>query len=270
MSFEIVDFELRPVVEDVLEMLAEKAEESRTELAAFVAGDLPEVVRSDPGRLRQVLTNLVGNAVKFTQDGEVVVEVSAAAGGGALDPEIRFEVRDTGIGIPEETLSSVFEQFYQADSSTTRRYGGTGLGLTISSRIVEAMGGRIGVESGVGVGSTFWFTVPLRAAPHGAPSRIPSPVLAGVRALIVDDNRTNRLVLERHLAAWKMTHDSVADGAQALELLRGAGGRRYDLALLDMQMPDLDGMGLARAIRECSRRRARRDRLDAFMRGRLE
>jgi two-component system, sensor histidine kinase and response regulator len=251
LDFEDTDFELRVTVEDVLELLAERAYGKGLELAYLPSASLPAWVGGDPGRLRQVLTNLVGNAVKFTESGEVVVhaalveEMSDAA-------VIRFAVTDTGIGIAPEARARLFQSFSQADSSTTRRYGGTGLGLAISKRLVEMMGGRIGVESSSGPGSTFWFTVRLakRPAPPAA-ARADAAQLRRLHVLGVDDNATNRALLTAQLTALGMRVDCVANASQALEHLRAAQreGRRYDVAILDHQMPDIDGMTLARAIK---------------------
>jgi CheY-like chemotaxis protein len=230
--------------------------------------DVPEIVRGDPGRLRQVLTNLVGNAAKFTEQGEIVVHASidtdwpgaagrpsnrhAEAPDGPPRIAVRFEVRDTGIGISDEARSRLFQAFAQADGSTTRRYGGTGLGLAISRQLVGLMGGEIGVDSEPGRGSTFWFVVPLERS-EAVPLPMPAAraALTGTRALIVDDNQTNRLILERQLAGWGMHASSAADGPSALAMLRAAhvAGRPFDLALLDLQMPGMDGLELANQIR---------------------
>ncbi len=250
-DFEEIDFELRVEVENVLELLAERAYGKGLELAYLPSANLPAWTAGDPGRLRQVLTNLVGNGVKFTESGEVVVlaDLVEQTAGDAL---VRFSITDTGIGIAPEARERLFQSFSQADDSTTRRYGGTGLGLVISRRLVEMMGGTIGVESVPGKGSTFWFTVRLPKRPAPPTAR---PVnLAGLRRLRVlgvDDNATNRSLLIGQLSAWGMRVDCVADAALALERLRTAHreGQPYDLAILDHQMPDMDGMELARAIK---------------------
>ncbi len=249
LEIETIPFDLRQVTEEVVELLAEAAHGKGLELSYLIQHDVPAAVLGDPGRIRQILTNLVGNAVKFTVEGEVAVRVGAVA----ATPEattVRFEVTDTGIGISDEDQPRLFQAFSQVDGSTTRRYGGTGLGLAISRQLVELMGGEIGVTSRLGQGSTFWFTVPLeldvaRAAP------IPLPTsLAGVRVLIVDDNATNRSVLEHQLGGWKMVSETVADGPTALARLRQAAeAEPFALAIIDMQMPDMDGLMLARAIR---------------------
>ena len=251
LDFEQTDFELRVTVEDVLELLAERAYGKGLELAYLPNANLPAWVGGDPGRLRQVLTNLVGNAVKFTERGEVVVH-------GTLveetdhDALIRFAITDTGIGIAPEDREWLFQSFSQADSSTTRRYGGTGLGLAISKRLVEMMGGAIGVESVPGTGSTFWFTARLAKRPASpTATRVNLAELRRLRVLGVDDNATNRTLLTAQLTAWGIHVDCVADASHALGRLRAAhrNARPYDLALLDHQMPEIDGMMLARAIK---------------------
>jgi len=249
MDLEEIDFDLRSTVEVATELVAEQAHGKGLELAVLVRPDVPLDVRGDPGRLRQILLNLVGNAVKFTERGEVVVRVG-------LDPDdadlVRFEVRDTGIGVGPEEQARLFRSFSQADASTTRRYGGTGLGLAICKQLVELMGGRIGVESVPGEGSTFWFNA--RLEPARAPLaalRIDPPGLDGLGALVVDDNATNRAILEQSLAAWHMRPAATDAGEDALALLREAAARSdpFELAILDYHMPGMDGLELARAIR---------------------
>ena len=250
-DFEETDFELRVTVEDVLELLAERAYGKGLELAYLPHASLPAWVGGDPGRLRQVLTNLVGNAVKFTEAGEVVVHGSLVEETDH-DALIRFAVADTGIGIPTAARERLFESFSQADSSTTRRYGGTGLGLAISKRLVEIMGGTIGADSTPGAGSTFWFTVRLAKRPV-PPTAVRADLaeLRRLRVLGVDDNATNRALLAAQLGAWGMYVECLASGSRALESLKIAqrDGRPYDLAILDHQMPEIDGITLARAIK---------------------
>jgi signal transduction histidine kinase/DNA-binding response OmpR family regulator len=251
MDLECIDFDLREAIEDVLELLAERAASKGLELACMLQSDVPPWVAGDPGRLRQILTNLVSNAVKFTEQGEVVVRTALveAHAGTAL---LRFAVTDTGIGIPLEVQDRLFQAFSQADGSTTRKYGGTGLGLAISQRLATMMGGTIGVESTPRQGSTFWFTVRLaiRPAPQDAACATP-PELRGVRVLCVDDHATNRTILEAQLNAWGMRAECVADGCTALAQLRSARatGQPYTLAILDYHMPGMDGLELAQAIK---------------------
>jgi signal transduction histidine kinase/DNA-binding response OmpR family regulator len=251
MSLETVDFDVREAVEDVVELLAERAASKQVELACAVDAEVPVWVAGDPGRLRQILTNLVGNAIKFTDRGEVVVGVGVAEAteDAAL---LRFAVRDTGIGIPADVQARLFQPFSQADSSTTRRYGGTGLGLVISQRLATAMGGSIGVDSLPGAGSTFWFTIRARkVAPPAGTVLAGGAGLRGARVLYVDDNETNRRILDRQLVSWGVNADGAPDAATALHLLRTAAeaGRPYAVAILDYLMPGLDGIELARAIR---------------------
>ena len=245
---EHIIFNLRQVVEEVAELFAELAYEKGIELACFIHQDIPTVVAGDPHRLRQILTNLLGNALKFTERGEVVVHVSKIeeSSDAVL---LRFAVKDTGIGIPVEVREQIFESFAQADGSTTRKYGGSGLGLAISKQLAELMGGGIGVESTPGQGSTFWWTMQIEIVPAQS-SFLSNQALQGKRALIVDDNATNREILAHNVSAWGMSSDGVEGGGQALDLLCQMKGRdwTYDVILLDMQMPEMDGLQLARTI----------------------
>jgi signal transduction histidine kinase/DNA-binding response OmpR family regulator len=244
LELESIPFDVSKVVHATASLLAVRAREKHLELLAEVAPEVPRVVRGDPTRLRQVLMNLIGNAIKFTEQGEVVVSVSAAALDGNVD--LHFAVRDTGIGIAPEHVESVFKEFTQADSTMTRRYGGTGLGLAISQRLVRLMGGALAVTSEVGRGSEFAFTLslPVETAP---PTRGTSvAALGGRRMLIVDDNQTNRRILREMLAAEGIKVDEASTAADGLNALRRA---RYDLAILDVQMPDMDGFQLATAVR---------------------
>jgi two-component system, sensor histidine kinase and response regulator len=250
----VIDFDLPTAVEDVLELLSEQAYAKGLELACLMEPGMATWVAGDPGRLRQILINLVSNAVKFTETGEVVVRVNCLEET-ADNAVILFEVTDTGIGIPPEAQARLFEAFSQADSSTTRKYGGTGLGLAISRRLTEMLGGMIGVESTPGRGSTFWFTV--RLAKSLAPRTTQHPTeheLRGLRVLCVDDNATYRTFLEVQLSTWGMQVDSVADGPTALALLQAAhcNGTPYALGILDMQLPDVDGLQLACVIKAVS------------------
>jgi len=249
LTFEQRPFELRQPVEGCLQVMAERAHAKGLELAYLIEDGVPTHVIGDAGRLRQVLLNLVGNALKFTEKGEVVVRVTRE---GEVDDgvRLRFTVTDTGIGISPDAQKRLFQAFSQADGSITRKYGGTGLGLAISRQLVEMMSGTIGVESEPGRGSTFWFTVKLALQP-AALRVIPRRVdLMGQRALIVDDNQTNREVLQRQLTAWRVSTACAADGPSALASLRSAAqsGQPFHFALLDMQMPGMSGFDVARAV----------------------
>jgi signal transduction histidine kinase/DNA-binding response OmpR family regulator len=251
LELECLDFDLREVVEDVLNLMAEQAYAKELELAYVMQPDVPMWVAGDPGRLRQILINLVGNAVKFTHLGEVVVRVGVEHDM-PDETRLRFEVVDTGIGIAPEIQPQLFQAFSQADSSTTRRYGGTGLGLAISKRLAEAMGGAIGVESVLNQGSCFWFTVQFAKRQPPGQIAYPEPSwLRGVHVLCVDDNATNRTILQRQLQIWGMNVHSVADGRTALDELWAAKhkGCPYALALLNYHTPEMNGLTLARAIK---------------------
>jgi len=247
------EFDLRNCLESALRTVAVRADEKGLELLCEVAPEAPEVVRGDAGRLRQVVLNLVGNAIKFTDAGEVAVRVQADAQEGG-DGLLHFTVSDTGIGIPEEKREAVFAPFTQADTSTTRKYGGTGLGLTISNRLVAMMGGTMWVESELGKGSRFHFTARLGATSTreikvGAPA--PPEMLRGVKVLVVDDNRTNRRILQGMLKHWEMKTLAVESGELALGQLSEAreAGEPYRLILTDMHMPKMDGFELVEQIR---------------------
>lgn len=243
-------FSPRLLVEELASLLAEPAQAKGLELIAYCRPEVPALLVGDAGRIRQVLLNLASNAVKFTHSGEVVISVSAVEKA-AASVTLRFEVRDTGIGIEAADHLRLFESFSQADASTTRRYGGTGLGLAISRRLTEVMDGQIGLSSSLGNGSTFWVTLPLlmadpaQAAPMATPDQ-----LTGLRALVVDDNASNRLVLEAQLAGWRMNPEAVEGAQQALARFReeATAGRPFDIAVLDLCMPDMDGLELAREI----------------------
>ncbi len=255
LDFECIEFEVRAVVDGVLDTLAIEANRKQLELVGSVDEALPARLRGDPGRLRQILMNLAGNALKFTDHGEIVIRLELGAEPPSDDPAdervvLRCTVQDTGIGIPADKQATIFESFTQADSSTTRRYGGTGLGLAISQRLVAMMGGAIGVDSEPGYGSTFWFAVPLERG--RAVSDIESRrALADLRVLVVDDNATNRMVLLKLLQTWGCRAALASGGVEACDLLTHAarGGEPFDLVLLDMHMPDLDGTATARRIR---------------------
>jgi two-component system, sensor histidine kinase and response regulator len=256
LELDVHELDLREAVEDVCEMLAPQAHGKGLELTAYIGDDVPAVVHGDRGRLRQVVTNLVSNAVKFTHRGEVSVRVEVAGG-----DKLRLEVADTGIGIEPAKLGTLFESFSQADTSTTRRYGGTGLGLAISRRLVRLMGGDIEVESTPGGGSRFHFTVALPAAPGAAPARRPAVALPkGVKVLVVDDNATNRAIVDAYLVSAGARASGAPGGAEALAVMHDAvrADDPFDVIVLDAQMPEMDGLDLAAAIRQApSLRQAR-------------
>jgi two-component system, sensor histidine kinase len=251
LTFEMLDFDLVETVESTLDMMAERAHGRGIELAGAMQPAMPTRLRGDPGRLRQILFNLIGNAIKFTDSGEVVVTAFLESETERL-VLVRFDVKDTGIGISAGAQVGLFEPFIQGDGSTTRKYGGTGLGLAICKQLVTMMNGQIGVESILEEGSNFWFTVQLEKQAGNAKSpRKYDHSLLDVRVLVVDDNATSRRILRHQILAWKMTPGTAASGSEALEFLRTAAdtGKAYDLALLDVQMPDMDGFALARAIK---------------------
>ena len=245
-------FDLRTCVESVVELMASRAHEKGLDIACILEAHTPSAIVGDSTRLRQILLNFVGNAVKFTEKGEVVVSISAglAEAGTEAVHELRFAVRDTGIGIPAERMDRLFQSFSQVDASTARKYGGTGLGLSISKRLIELMGGRVWVESQPGAGSTFYFTIRAAATASAPPVYLagPIPELAGKRVLVVDDNRTNRQILELQTRSWGMEPVLAASGAEALELIRN--GEEFAVGILDMHMPEMDGLDLAVAIRK--------------------
>lgn len=240
-------FALRQCIGQVLDILAPKALDNGLELAYFVEENVPDYLIGDETRLRQILINLVGNALKFTSQGEVIVSVRKLRSQQSKT-ELEFAVKDTGIGIPAQRVGALFQPFTQVDASTTRRFGGTGLGLTISKRLAEMMGGTMWVDSTVNVGSTFHFTIQANAtsAPSIRHTATDFGKLAGKRMLVVDDNATNRTILCKYAAAWHMAVGSVASAADALRLLDA--DQRFDVAVIDMQMPEMDGMQLAAAI----------------------
>ncbi|MDB5357822.1 MAG: integral rane sensor hybrid histidine kinase [Phycisphaerales bacterium] len=256
MELSCVDFDPRIVIEDVVEMLAPKAAAKKLEFACDVHPDVPLRVHGDPDRLRQVLINLTNNAIKFTDKGEVVVRVGPA---GAGEPGgtglLKFSVRDTGTGIPADRMGRLFKSFSQVDASTTRKFGGTGLGLAIARQLAELMGGRIGVESTVGRGSTFWFTArllpPEMARDEQRPPAATAATLRGMRVLAVDDHAAFRDILHDNLAGWGFDVDVAAGGEEAMGRLTAAAaeGRPYRVAVVDLVMPGMGGDAVARTVR---------------------
>lgn len=249
-ELEILDFDLRDCIEGAMELLAARAHSKGLEMLSFIASDVPTSLRGDPGRLRQVLLNFLSNAVKFTERGEIVVRVSC---GRKMDSDVvvRFDVSDTGIGISPQGVSRLFQPFSQADATTTRKYGGTGLGLVICRKLVSLMGGEVEVESCPGKGSTFSYSIQLKkqATQNGSPRKLQG--LGGVRTLIVDDNATNRKILKHQAVSWGMSAESAASGTEALRLLRreASGEHPYRIAIVDMKMPEMDGLTLAKQIK---------------------
>ncbi len=251
MEMENINFDLRITVENITDILAVKAHEKNLELTCFISPEVPSLLSGDPGRLRQVLINLTGNAIKFTENGEVGIRVTMVE---ETDSHVtvRFDVRDTGIGIPADRMDRLFKSFSQADSSTTRKYGGTGLGLAISKRIVELMGSQIGVESEEGNGSTFWFTAVLEKQPLAhEQSLIDLGNIENKRVLVVDDNGTNRYIFKKHLESWRCRVEEAASTEEAMEKLRNAVNVSdpFEIALLDYCMPDVNGESLCKQIK---------------------
>ena len=248
LALEQIDVELRPLAEEIATLFSRQAHEKNVEITCLVEADVPAMVRADPTRLRQVLANLLGNAIKFTEQGEVGLVVRRLQSD-QHDARIEFTVNDTGIGMTEATIASLFQSFTQADNSTTRRFGGTGLGLAITKRLVDAMHGTIAVRSEIGHGSSFSITLPLPVG--NAPVRKQRADLSKLRALIVDDNATNRLVLEHYAKTLRMQYRIASSAREALEFARRAVtiGRPFDLVLLDYHMPEMDGLALLRQLR---------------------
>ncbi|HEY0551715.1 MAG TPA: ATP-binding protein, partial [Verrucomicrobiae bacterium] len=250
LSVETLDFDLREVVEDTAEMLAQRAQSKKVELVYSIDDGVPTALRGDPRRVRQVLSNLVTNAVKFTEKGEVAIRV-ARQSETEKDASIRVFITDTGIGMSARTLPLIFRSFTQADGSTTRKYGGTGLGLAISKQLVEMMHGQIGVDSTLGKGSTFWFDLTFEKQALATPEDTNVPDFGNLRVLVVDDNATTRHTLQHQLERWRFRSAIAADAADALTQLRTAAAENdpYAIVLLDMQMPGMDGLTLASAIK---------------------
>ncbi len=250
LTIEELDFNLHSVFEGTLDLLGSRCREKEIELAGLIEPSVPTRLRGDAGRIRQVLTNLVGNAIKFTEVGEVTVRVSCEMEK-EQECDLRFQVSDSGIGISPEIQKTLFKAFAQADSSMTRKFGGTGLGLAISRQLVEKMGGQIGVESALGKGSTFWFTLHLRKSPSVQSTSDSDHRLLHMRALIVDDNAVSGQFLHEQIVAWKMRNGIANTGAEALSCLRRAAreGDPYPLGIINQQMPDMDGIALARKIK---------------------
>jgi len=251
LEIEKIDFDLVITVEDVVSLLAERAHTKNIEINYDIQSDVPRMVVGDPTRIRQILINLLGNAIKFTSEGEVVAEVREVKKieGGSLT---RFSIRDTGIGISETAQKKIFDAFSQEDGSTTRRFGGTGLGLSISRQLTELMSGSIGVDSNPTVGSTFWFEIPLQISNKSPVEMLPRVDLSELKVLVVDDNKTNRMIYDRQLHSWGASTSLCESGQEAINLLEAAvkEGNPYDLILLDFMMPEMDGMEVAKYINQ--------------------
>jgi len=252
LTLEVIEFDLREAVESSVEMLAERAHKKAIELSCWIEPDVPDFLRGDPVRFRQILTNLVSNAVKFTEKGEVIVRVTKLEEN-ATRIVARFEVKDTGIGIAPDALSRIFQEFTQVDGSTTRKYGGTGLGLTISKQLVSLLQGEIGVDSTPGEGSTFWVQLPFEKQPGADIPALPSTSesLAGLRVLVVDDTASTRQILHQHLEQWSIADDQATSVAEALTMIQDAAkiGNPYLLLIIDLDMPETDGLSLAQTIK---------------------
>lgn len=248
-EFEEIPFDLRELMEEVALLFVDSVDSSRTDLICFVPTYIETGLIGDPTRLRQVLGNLLSNAIKFTEHGEVVLQVGVVEQDDTTQV-LKFQVRDTGVGIPGHVISRLFEKFTQADGSTSRKYGGTGLGLSVCKQLVELQGGEIGVESAAGIGATFWFTLPVKIQQVKAPETIAEIDKRFNRCIVVDDNETNRMVLSHYLADSRMTIDMCIDGRQVLDVMhkKSLGGEYPDLIILDHHMPHMDGLELASII----------------------
>ena len=251
LSIEQANFNLRDLVEDLGELFSARAHGKHLELACSVPSEIPEAVMGDATRLRQVLTNLIGNAIKFTESGEVLISVQPLKET-ARNVRVRFAIRDTGIGLKPSQIDQIFESFSQGDGSTTRKYGGTGLGLTISRQLVDLMGGQITVESVSGQGSTFAFELDLKKQQQPQATSATRPVndFSNLQVLVVDDNATNLEILSHHLETWNISHTCTESGPAALQLLHAAVAtdKPYNMVILDYHMPEMDGLELARTI----------------------
>ena len=255
LQLENSDFDLKELIGEVMDLFAHRVQSKQVELASNILDEVPTHLRGDVTRLRQILVNLVGNAVKFTEQGEIVLSVSHVEEK-ADQVTLRIEVKDTGLGIAPSVQEKIFEAFSQADGTTTRKFGGTGLGLTIVKQLVRLMNGTVGVESSLGDGSTFWLEIPFSRSLDGESKRWDAcDAFRRMRALVVDDNATSRHILDQYLNGWGIAHVTVSSGKEALEIIRNVSDPQalYDLAIIDGQMPEMAGFELARAIRADSR-----------------
>ncbi|MBS1956716.1 MAG: response regulator [Cyanobacteria bacterium SZAS-4] len=253
LDLEILDFDLVPLVEGTAELLSEQARYKNIAVMTFIDPDLPKVLKGDSGRLRQVLLNLIGNAMKFTEQGEVIVRATKSEStNGDGKVVISFGVKDTGIGLSSEAVDRLFRPFSQADGSTTRKFGGTGLGLSISKRLVELMGGRIGVESKVGEGSNFWFEVPFEVGESPTGSPLDPEKLEQTRVLVVDDQDSARTIIQAYVKSWGMNCDNASGAEEALKMLKEKSKSKvpYDIVITDLAMPEQDGFNLLKRIQQ--------------------
>jgi two-component system, sensor histidine kinase and response regulator len=252
LELENINFDLRVTLDEVSDLIAIKAQEKDLEFINVLDHEVPSLLCGDPGRLRQILINLAGNSIKFTEKGEISVRTKLESED-ATHAVVRISVIDTGIGIPKDSMGRLFQSFSQVDSSTTRKYGGTGLGLTISKQLAEKMGGRISVESKEGKGSTFWFTAVFKKQTEARGEKRVLPMdIKGKRFLIVDDNKTNRYILEKQLTLWECRYEEASGGEEALEKLKAASNAKdpFEIAILDMQMPKMDGAELGTRVKQ--------------------
>ena len=253
MELDPAPFQLAEAIEDVATLVSAKVAEKDLELIVRVDPGLPKMIVGDVGRIRQIVTNLLGNAVKFTEKGHVYVningQVNNTADGDVVD--LKFNVEDTGIGIPKEKCAQVFQKFSQVDTSATRKHEGTGLGLSISSSLVKLMGGEIGVESDIGKGATFWFEISLPVHNEAIPEQVIPGDLSGARVLIIDDNQVNRAILSEQMTTWNFDNAAASTGGQGLEVMRAviANGINLDLVILDYQMPEMSGEEVLKTMR---------------------
>ncbi len=249
LELEFLDFDIRTTVEEVLDLFTEEAHSKHLKFVGFIPSDIPRWLSGDRGRIRQILINIVGNAIKFTKQGEVAIHVTVVEET-EQSITLQFDITDTGIGLSSEDQARIFHSFSQADSSTTRKYGGTGLGLAICKRLVEQMGGGLGVQSEQGKGSRFWLTIPFGRANETSPSNIPNTSLEGLHVCVIDDNASSVHLLQDYLQNWGMRHQSASTGQQGLTLLKDIydQGKPFDVAIVDIDMSEMDGLELARQI----------------------
>ena len=251
MILETLDFNLSTCIQEVIELLATQAHQKGLEIAAFIPSDIPIYLQGDASRLRQIIMNLMGNAIKFTSAGEVVIQIKLISEN-QHTATIKFAIIDTGIGISAEDKNKLFQPFTQVDASITRKYGGTGFGLAICQQLVTLMGGKIAIESEIDKGSKFWFELPFTKQPESVSQNQDYQILDQRRLLVVDDNTTNRKIIYHQATRWGMQVDEADSAIKGLTALQTAAEQQkpYDIAIIDMQMPNVDGMTLGRQIKE--------------------